>query len=516
MNLEMSESRVKNTSRNFAYAMFLQVVKIALMFGVRIIFVYKLGEEYLGVNGLFTNVIGILSLADLGMTTALMYSLYKPLAENDETKISIYINYFRKVYYIIALTITLVGIAIIPFLQYIVNLPREMPDIYLYYILLLANSVLSYLFVYKTTLLSADQKMYIINRYDIIFQFILTILQIAILLIFGSFIGYLLANIFCTLLGNILKARRVDKIYPYLKSKGKSSLEKQEKKNIFSNLFSLFFYKLGGVIQDNTTNIVTSIFVGTITVGYYSNYVTIISSITTFLTTVFTSLKASVGNYIVFKEKEEQLKLFNILETYNYWLVSFCSICFVVLIPDFILICFGQQYVLGFDILVLAVLNFYVTNIRQTIWAYRETTGIFKKTKYTTIITAIVNIGLSIILGYVFGLLGIIAASVIARMVYAWWKEPIIIYEDYFKTSPKPYFATYIKRLLLLIVICLITYIVATILPAINIYLSFILKMIICLIIPTFLLFIIYRKDEAFLYLKTILLKLKEKGKENG
>ena len=136
MNLEMSESRVKNTSRNFAYAMFLQVVKIALMFGVRIIFVYKLGEEYLGVNGLFTNVIGILSLADLGMTTALMYSLYKPLAENDETKISIYINYFRKVYYIIALTITLVGIAIIPFLQYIVNLPREMPDIYLYYILL--------------------------------------------------------------------------------------------------------------------------------------------------------------------------------------------------------------------------------------------------------------------------------------------------------------------------------------------------------------------------------------------
>ena len=511
----MSESRVKNTSRNFAYAMFLQIVKIALMFGVRIIFVYKLGEEYLGVNGLFTNVIGILSLADLGMTTALMYSLYKPLAENDETKISIYINYFRKVYYIIALTIALVGIAIIPFLKYIVNLPSEMPDIYLYYILLLANSVLSYLFVYKTTLLSADQKMYIINRYNIIFQFILAILQIVILLVFGSFIGYLLANIFCTLLGNILKAKRVDKIYPYLKQKEKSSLEKQEKKNIFSNLFSLFFYKLGSVIQDNTTNIVTSIFVGTITVGYYSNYVTIISSITTFLTMVFTSLKASVGNYVVFKKKEEQLNLFNILETYNYWLVAFCSICFIVLIPDFIRICFGEQYVLSFSVLIWAVLNFYVSNIRQTIWTYRETTGTFKKTKYITIVTSVINIVLAIGFGYYFGLTGIIAGTVIAKIVYGWWKEPIIIYRDYFKTSPKPYFITYIKRLVLLCVICTITYLASVILPSINIYVNFLLKMIVCLIVPTVMLFAIYRKSDAFTYLKNNLISnlLNKSGK---
>ena len=174
----MGQSRIKNTSRNFIYACILQIVKIAVVFGVRIVFVYKLGEEYLGVNGLFTNVIGILSLADLGMTTTLMYSLYKPLAENDETKIRIYINYFRKVYYIIALMITIVGIAIIPFLKYLVNLPSEMPNIYLYYILLLANSVISYLFVYKTTLLSADQKMYLINKYDIIFQFIMALLQV--------------------------------------------------------------------------------------------------------------------------------------------------------------------------------------------------------------------------------------------------------------------------------------------------------------------------------------------------
>ena len=499
----MSESRIKNTSRNFVYALIFQIVKIALMFGVRIIFVHKLGEEYLGVNGLFTNVIGILSLADLGMTTALMYSLYKPLAEKDEQRIKAYINYFRKVYYIIALIITVVGIGIIPFIQYLVNLPSEMPDIYLYYILLLANSVISYLYVYKTTLLSADQKMYIINKYDTIFQFVLAILQIIILLVFQSFVGYLLANIFCTLLGNIMKAKKTDEIYPYLKQKEKTILETEEKKKIFSNLFSMSFYKLGTVIQNNTDNIITSIFVGTITVGYYSNYLTIISSITTFFTMVFTSLKASIGNYIVFKKKTEQLNLFNILEVYNYWLVSFCFICFIILIPDFINICFGEQYILSFSVLIWTVLNFYTSNIRQTLWTYRETTGIFKKTKYITIITAIINIALSILLGYFFGLAGIIAATVISRMCYSWWKEPFIIYKDYFKSSPKPYFITYIKRLVLLFIICTITYIISCIIPNINLYVNFLLKMIICLIIPTGMLFMIYRKSEAFNYLKT-------------
>lgn len=503
----MSESRIKNTSRNFAYAGIFQLVKIALMFIVRIVFVYKLGEAYLGVNGLFTNVIGILSLTDLGITTALMYSLYKPLAENDQEKIKKYINYFKKVYYVIALLIVVIGIAIIPFLKYLVNLPTEMSNIYLYYILLLANSVISYLFVYKTTLLSADQKMYIINRYDIIFQFILSILQIAILLIFNSFIGYLVINIVCTYLSNVFKARKADKIYPYLKEEQKDTLTKKEKKEIFSNLFSLSFYKIGGIIQTNTESIIISIFVGTVTVGYYSNYTTIILSITNFLTMIFTSLKASVGNFLVFKKKNEQLRLFNILEVYNYWLVAFCSICFIILIPDFITICFGEQYVLSFVVLILAVLNFYTSNIRQTLWTYRETTGVFKETKYTTIVTAVINIGLAILLGYFFGLPGIIASTVIARMVYAWWKEPLVIYKDCFKSSPKQYFLTYIKRLVLLCIICTFTYVISAMLPNINIYIKFILKMLICLIVPPIMFFVIYRKSEAFDYLKKNLLK---------
>ena len=496
----MEQSRIKNTSRNLVYAVIFQVVKVGLVFIGRIVLAQMLGTEYLGINGLFSNILSILSLADLGMTTALMYSLYKPLAEHDEVKISQYMNCFKKLYRIIAIVIGTIGILLIPFLKYLVNLPNEMPHIYLYYILLLINSVVSYLFVYKTTLISADQKMYIINKYDTIFQFILFVFQMTILIFTKNFTLYLVANIICTVGSNLLKVKKTEEIYPFLKKNKMDILPKTERKDLFTNVYSLFFYRLGAVIQGHTDNILISIFVGTIYVGYYSNYSAIITAAITFITMVFTSLKASVGNYIISKSKEDQLKMFSILE-------GFCSICFIILIPDFIQICFGMEYVLSFEVLICIVLDFYTSHIRQTLWAYRETTGIFKKTRYVTMITAIINIVLSIILGYYFGVIGIIGATVIARMMCAWWIEPIIIFRDYFNSSPIPYFVTYIKRMILVTVICIATYVICDIIPSINLYISFIIKSIICLIIPTFIIGLIYRKSEAAMYIKENLLK---------
>lgn len=503
----MNESRVKNTSRNIIYAAIFQFVKIALVFIGRIVFVKKLGAAYLGVNGLFSNILSLLSLADLGITTALMYSLYKPLAEHDENKIAQYTYFFKDVYRIIALVVAVFGIALIPFLKYLVNLPTDMPNIYLYYVLLLANSVISYLYIYRTTILSADQKMFIINKYDTIFQFVLFLMQMLVLFLTNSFALYLLCNIISTFLSNVLKVNETKKIYPYLKKMPYKKLSKTEKKEIFKNLSALFFYRIGVIIQSNTDNILISIFVGTIAVGYYSNYSMIILSITTFLTMVFTSLKASVGNFIANKDKNEQLKMFNLLEIYNFWLVGLCSVCFVTLIPDFIVLCFGKEYLLSFGLLICAVLNFYTSNIRQTIWAFRETTGMFVKTKYITIVTSIINLILSILLGYYFGLVGIILATVISRMLYAWWKEPSILFKDYFESSSKQYFINYVKRLLLIISICCISLLICSFIPDVNIYLKFIIECMVSIIIPIGLFYIIYNKSDAMVYIKKNILK---------
>lgn len=503
----MNSSRTKNTSRNIIYAVIFQIVKLVLVFASRIIFVKKLGAEYLGVNGLFTNVLTILSLADLGMVTTMMYCLYKPLADGDQVKISKYINYFKKVYNLIALAVSIVGIALIPLLKYIVNLPNEMENIYLYYLLLLANSVISYLFVYKTTLLQADQKMYIINKYDTIFQFVLFGMQIGILLLTGSFTLYLLSSVICTFLSNLLKAKKAEELYPFLKTNKDKVLEKNEKKQLYSNLFSMFFYKIGGVIQSNTDNILISIFVGTVVVGYYSNYSQIILQITTFLTIVFTALKASVGNFVTEKDKESQYSMFEILEVYNFWIVGASSLLFLTLIPDFIKICFGQEYVLEELFLIFVVLNFYTSNIRQTLWVYRETTGVFTKTKYITIITAIINLVLSILFGIKFGLVGIVAATVLSRMIYAWWKEPIIIFKDCFEKSSIKYFKNYIFRIVMISIMYLVLRKIFEFIIIDNLIILLIIKLLITVLFILVCFILAYRKNNAIHFLKNKILR---------
>jgi len=502
------QSRIKNTSKNIVFAIIFQFIKILLVFLGRIIFVRQLGVSYLGINGLFTNVLSILSLADFGITTTLMFCLYKPLSDNDEEKIVQYMNYFKKVYNVIALAVAIFGICLMPFLKYLVNLPDNVPNIYIYYLLLLGNSVLSYLFVYKTTLLSADQKMYVINKYDIVFQFILFFVQNAFLILTKSFILYLVCNIVCTFISNLLKVNATNKIYPFLKEKIKLELPKDDKRNIFKNLYSLSCYKLGSVLQGSTDNILISVFVGTIAVGYYSNYNTIILSVTSFLTLAFSALKASMGNFVITKDKIEQFKMYNILEVYNYWLVSFCSVCFMILIPDFLEICFGKEYILGFGLLVCTVLNFYTSNIRQVLWVYRETTGIFTKTKYITLVTTLFNVILSIIGGYCFGITGIILATIVARFIYAWWREVQIIFKNCFDANPDDYYITYIKRLIGTCIIYFITALICKYLTVFNIYISFVIKMIVCVIVPNVILFIVYRNSIAINYFKSDIIKM--------
>lgn len=502
-----SNSRTQNFEKNVVFSIISQFTKIFLLFVNRIIFTRILGAEYLGINGLFSNVLSILSLADLGIATAMMYSLYRPLAEDDKNKITQYMNFFRKIYNLIAVVIAIIGIAIIPFLKYIVNLPQDMPHIYIYYILLLVNTVMSYLFVYQTTLITADQKQFVINKYDIIFQYILFILQIIVLVVSKNYILYLLVNIIITLLCNILKVKKTREYYPYITQNKHANLPAKEKKEVYENISSTFLYKIGHVIQENTDNILISMFVGTIIVGYYSNYLIIVSSIVGFLGLVFTSLKASLGNYVVEKDITEQLKMFNILDTINYWLVGFCTICFFNLIPDFIKIAFGEEYVLKLSVLILVIVNFYITNIKQTIWAYRETTGVFKKTKNITLVTSILNVVFSIVLGKLYGLNGIIGATILSKIIYSWWREPIILFGEYFKTSAKQYFVKYIIRMGIVCIVLFVTMYISNIVIFNNVYVEFIYKMLISVFIPSLCFIVIYRKSDAMELIKNKLIK---------
>lgn len=504
----MVETRTVKAKKNIISTLMQNILNILLTFVSRIIFVRILDAGYLGINGLFSNVLNILSLADLGMGTAMMYRLYKPLAEDDIEKISALISFFRKIYLIIAMIIFLLGLAVIPFLDYIVKLDNPIPGLKVYYLIALLNVVISYLFVYRTTLLTADQKGYILNKYIMLFKCITFIAQTIVLIVFKNYYMYLLVALIISFLSNLFQNFIALKNYPFLKGKA-CNLDIKEKRQIGIDVKATFLYKISATIQGNTDNIMISIFVGTVFVGYYSNYLMIVTAVISIITLIFNSLKASIGNMIASDDTSLSKKyfLYNSFELINFWIVGFCSICFLCLFQDFIQLFFGNQYMLEFSVVIVMILNFYTNHIRQTIWAFRETTGLFYETRYITAVTAVINIFLSLILGYYFGMKGIIAATAIARMLYAWWKEPMILFKKFFKKSSKEYYIKYIKR----IVLCAITYFVTiymcNLIHTNNMYIEFICHIIMCLIIPNIIFLICYFRTLEFKYIVSKLIR---------
>ncbi len=509
--MEKKKSRIYNSTKNIAFGLGNQILITILNFASRFIFIKILGEEYLGINGLFSNILTVLSLADLGIGNAITYSMYKPLAEGNQEKISALMNFYRKMYNIIAIAVTVVGLCMLPFLEFLVNTEEPIPYLHIYFILFLADSVVSYLLANRSAILTADQKLYITKVYHLIFQIIKSILQIVVLLITHNFIFYLVVQVLSTFATNVCGAIITKKIYPFLNRK--AELAKSEKKTIFDNIKSIFLYKISGVVLNNTDNILISIIVGTIWVGYYSNYTMIVNSITTFTTIIFTAINSSVGNLNTEKNKEKQLKIFYVINMVCNWLFGFCTICLLVLVNDFITLMFGNTYVLDNMTTFIIGVNFYMAGSLNPIWIYRDTTGLFKQTKYVATITASLNIILSILLGKLWGIFGILVATAISRLLTNIWYEPFVLFHSFFKTTARQYAKKQVKNVICLLGAYTIILLLCSCLGEAS-YFSFILKMIVCVVLSNVIYWLINRHTEEYQYIKeNVLVKYKNKIK---
>ncbi len=495
----MNKSRIHNSTLNISVGLIYKIMVLVLNFVSRSIFITVLGIDYLGLNGLFTNILSVLSLAEMGVGTALIYSMYKPLAENDKTKLAALINYYKSIYIKIGIIVTVLGIAMIPFLDIILKLDKPIDNLKLYYILFLLNSVVSYFFVYRTSIVIADQKDYKLKIYQMIFSVIQVIGQIIILLTTKNYVLYLCIQIICGILVNVVSARQASKLYPYIKDNYK--LEKDEKVAIWTNIKSFLYYRVGGVILNNTDNILISIIVSTSMVGFYSNYNMIIVQVAGFTSIIFSSLQASFGNLNSESNVEKSYNIFEAVNLLSFWIYGFCSVCFIVLFQDFIVLWIGDKFLLDKSVVIAAVCTFYLQGMLYPIWLYRETTGLFKYTKYTMVYASIINLVLSIVLGLKFELAGILFATVIARICTNIWFEPLKLHQIFFEKSSRGYFTKQIVNLLLLVIIITITEIISNCFILSNDIFNFILKLILCIIIPNIVFFIVFRKSREFKYI---------------
>ena len=322
----MKGSRTQKSVTNTVVSFASQLIVILLGFLSRRVLIYSVGVEYLGINGLMSNILTIFSLAESGIGLAIGYALYKPLAENDIEQVKSLMRFFKYTYRALAIGTAAIGIAFYPLLPFFLK-DNTAPDANLVYWLFLLGSVSSYLWVYKTTLNTSDQNKYLYTIASTIAQIVVLVLKVLILYFVQNYILYLAVDIGTTIVKNLIFCRIVDRRYPYLKDKNVRKLDPGVRKSLFTNIKALFLGKVGYIISQCSDNLVISSLVSVTAVGMYSNYTTLITSVSGFVTTFSSGVTASMGNLIASETKERAYEVYKRVDFINYWLYTFTATC---------------------------------------------------------------------------------------------------------------------------------------------------------------------------------------------
>ncbi|MCM3568230.1 lipopolysaccharide biosynthesis protein [Neobacillus mesonae] len=492
--------RTKNSIKNILVIIISQVVIAILGFVSRKVFLDNLGAEYLGVNGLLTNVLAMLSLVESGIGTSIVFSLYKPLAVNDKSKIIALVQLYKKAYFCVAIIVLLLSFSFFPFLDIFIKGSDTIPYLSLAYFIFVGKNIISYLNAHKVSLINADQKGYVISSINLSFQVITTIAKIIILIITKSFILYLLSEISIYLLQALFIGHVVEKRYSYIKSKEKLSIDETEKRGIITKIKALFLHNIGGYALNGTDNILISSFVGIISVGIYSNYAMIIGQLSQLLSPVFNGIGASVGNLIATESNEKKYFIFKVAFLINFWIYSIGAIILYVLLNPFIIWWIGEKYLLDSLTVLIIIFNFYISGLRSAIFTFKTKGGIFVEDKYMPLIGAAINLGSSIMLAKLMGISGIFLGTTIS-IICIFWKAPRLVYNKIFNKPIYLYLKTYLIYLFLTIMAGFVSVCTCNLVTLEVSFFSLIVKGVICLLIPNIIYILIFFRTEEFKYL---------------
>jgi O-antigen/teichoic acid export membrane protein len=483
-------------------------VNTIMGFVCRMVFVRCLATEYLGISGLFSNVLSMLSLAELGIGTAIIYALYKPLAENDEEKIASLMKFYGTAYKVIGCVIAVIGLALLPVLNILIgDTPDIKENIYVIYIVYLFNTCLTYFFSYRASLLTAAQRNYVQLALSYIITTAQSVVQIVALLTTHEYMLYLGIQTIGTIAFNILVSRKTVKDYPYIARKNIQTLAKEEKRSLFKNVKALTVNKLAEKLVDSTDNIIITYFSGLITVGAASNYTLLSGTLSTLTNQIFNSMVASFGNLNAVEDKETSFRFYKILQLANFIIFGWASIGICFVSSDLVELFFGDNYVLSPGIPFVLALNFYLVTMQSAITTYRSTLGLFKYGQFTLIFTSAFNLIFSIILGKIWGLFGIYIATAFARLLTNTWYMPYAVFKHGFNRNPLEYFVLYFKYLIVIAIdagICFLVFNYINFNPVLNV----VIKILVCSIVPNVTVVLFWGRTDEFKYIKKKIMSL--------
>lgn len=457
-------SRTKNSIINIIAAFCCQFLGQASGFIVRTIFIRSLATEYLGINGLFTNILQVLSLAELGVNAALIYSMYKPMAQKDKNSIAMYMGLYKRIYSVIGIVVLSVGFLLMPFLDFFItarpDIPESLEFIYGLYVIRTAST---YFFAYKQSVFQADQKNYIISRNTLIFTLLRSGVEIIALIVFKEFLVYLVIAVVFNYIQNIWIARLADKQYPFIKEKAPKA-DPKVVKDLIKNVKAMFMHKVSSVVLNSSDNIILSKFAGIITVGLYSNYSMIIVLVRNCLYMIFDGIVPSVGNLCAVKEKNEIYSVFKVISYGNMWLTGFCSLAMYFLFQPFIVIWAGSNYLLGNEVVLAIVISFYIQTNMRAIDMFRSATGLFYNDRYVPIAQCLINIVISVLFVNKIGVAGIFIGTAVAMLSTVFWVQPVLVFKKIFELPVRLYFVRYFAYTFVWLVAAFLTHIVINLL----------------------------------------------------
>ncbi len=493
----MDTSRTEYVKKNILYGYISTVISSVFSIITRTIFVYVLGAEYLGVSGLFSNVLGVLSFTELGIGSAIVFSLYKPIAENDNEKIKSLISLYKRAYRLIAIVVTMIGLIIIPFLDYLVNTDIPMSEIRVYYIIFLFNTVSSYFVTYKTSYVSALQKEYIVTNTTTIGTIVTNVIQIIFLVAGGNYLSYLLIAAIIGLLQKILTVMYLNKKFPILTENDVKPLDTETKNIIWKNVKALIIHKIGDVSVNQTDNIIISAFVNTTAVGLLSNYTTLNTLVSMFTNRFFSSFTASFGNMLAKESVEKQKKIFDIYDLLGFWIYGFVLIAFVTLSQPFVQLWLGKKLLLDNVTMILYFVSLYLAGMTFIPYNFKVAAGRFNEDKWVAFCQAVVNLVVSIIAIKLIGLPGVFVGTIISRMIVV-IVRPYIVYKYVLKQSVLYYYIRLTIRTIIAFGICFVMWqIKKAILVNVTIV-SFVIICFLTALIPNLLFILIFARTDAF------------------
>lgn len=441
-------SRTKNAIRNTKYAILSKMLTLVLSFVSRTIFIYVLGNVYLGVNGLYTDILNALSFAELGFGSALDYLMYAPIANGDEERALRLLGFYRTVYRIVACVILALGLSLLPFLQYIVKGADMLTlrELRLYFLLFLLSTVASYFVTYKYSYVNALQKNYLITRLELITLSTVIAAQILVILLFRSFPAYLITHTVLLLLSRFFVAAYLDRRYPILTRKPERPLSREEKRPIYREVRGLIVHQFASVAVFQTDSIIISSFtgLGVVLVGFVGNYNMLMKGVIDFVKQGFGSVISGFGNLAAASTKENFHKVFHAANFLNFWIYGFCSIAFFVLIPPFITLWIGSDKLIDTPSFLLIVINCYLQGQHNLYHNARIAVGDFNKDKWCSLLQAIVNLVVSIWGAIHFGLVGVYIGTVVSRLSLS-IAQPYTTYSLMFGVSSREYYGYLVK-----------------------------------------------------------------------